>query len=663
MKTVLLLCALVAGSSSVWADSYTLQLSSSKKISTSGLTDGSVVWAVTNNSASIGNNWINDYSGEQFGTGSTQGNVVLSTSSITGTITQVDVYSQTGTNGGATVAVSVGGTSWGSQNMKVPSATRETPGQLTFSGSKSGAIQITLTQTKQKAMYLNKIVITYTPSSTPSSGASFATENPSIDWPTSLTYTQTATTASGYSSTAGASVTYSIGSTNTCGATINASTGEVTPTKGGSVQVVATAAAIDGKFTQSTASYTLTVNDVRPAATLSWSENSVEIFKDAVSYTLPTLNNPNSLELTYTVEGTAGLASVTPAGVVTVNTSTVGTATVKAIFAGNNSYKAKTVSYTINVVDPTVKGSKYNPYTVAEVISAAPSSTSTPASGQGDVYVIGYIVGCYNSSSKFTTTSSEFQASNIALADDPSNTLSTIPVQMPSSGAIRTGFNVVDNPVHIGSTQVLLKGDILKYFGKPGVKNVDEMTAVAVNVTIATSGYSTLAKAFGLDFSSATPVGLVAYVASEISASAVTLDAIDEAPASTGVILKGTAGQTYSIPVKNDASFDGTNKLKAAVTATTIAANEAYIMQGGLFHKVTAASSIPAGKAYLLTSDVPAAARELSFVFGGDETTGISTMHNSQCIMHNEYFDLQGRRVVDPTRGLYIVNGKKVVIK
>ena len=182
MKTVLLLCALVAGSSSVWADSYTLQLSSSKKISASGLTDGSVVWAVTNNSASIGNNWINDYSGEQFGTGSTQGNVVLSTSSITGTITQVDVYSQTGTKGGATVAVSVGGTSWGSQNMKVPSATGETPGQLTFSGSKSGAIQITLTQTKQKAMYLNKIVITYTPSSTPSSGASFATENPSIEW-------------------------------------------------------------------------------------------------------------------------------------------------------------------------------------------------------------------------------------------------------------------------------------------------------------------------------------------------------------------------------------------------------------------------------------------------------------------------------------------------
>jgi hypothetical protein len=31
--------------------------------------------------------------------------------------------------------------------------------------------------------------------------------------------------------------------------------------------------------------------------------------------------------------------------------------------------------------------------------------------------------------------------------------------------------------------------------------------------------------------------------------------------------------------------------------------------------------------------------------------------------MNNEYFDLQGRKVANPTKGLYIVNGKKVVIK
>jgi hypothetical protein len=48
---------------------------------------------------------------------------------------------------------------------------------------------------------------------------------------------------------------------------------------------------------------------------------------------------------------------------------------------------------------------------------------------------------------------------------------------------------------------------------------------------------------------------------------------------------------------------------------------------------------------------------------GEGETTGISSMHNSECIMHNEYFDLQGRRVAQPTKGIYIVNGKKIVVK
>ncbi|MBQ7472337.1 MAG: hypothetical protein IJS97_07945 [Prevotella sp.] len=59
-------------------------------------------------------------------------------------------------------------------------------------------------------------------------------------------------------------------------------------------------------------------------------------------------------------------------------------------------------------------------------------------------------------------------------------------------------------------------------------------------------------------------------------------------------------------------------------------------------------------------------ARTLSVTFEDSETTGISTMHNAQCLMHNEVYDLQGRNVShfeSLPKGLYIVNGKKVVIK
>ena len=44
-------------------------------------------------------------------------------------------------------------------------------------------------------------------------------------------------------------------------------------------------------------------------------------------------------------------------------------------------------------------------------------------------------------------------------------------------------------------------------------------------------------------------------------------------------------------------------------------------------------------------------------------TTGISATLMNNETMNNEYFDLQGRRVSQPTKGLYIVNGRKVLIK
>ena len=661
MKTVLLLCALVVGSNA-WADTYTLQLSSSKKFTASGLTDESISWSATNNSASIGNWNSSDYKGQQFGTSSTKGNVVLSTSSITGTITQVDIYSQTGTSGGATVAVSVGGTSFGSQNMKVPSATGEDPGKLSFTGSKTGTVQITLTQTVKKAMYLNKIVITYTPSSTPSSGASFETSTPSISWPTALTYTQTASTASGYSTTAGASVTYSIGSTNTAEATINASTGEVTPTKGGSVQVVATAAAIEGHFTQSSASYTLTVNDVRETPTLTWSENSVEIFKDAASYTLPTLNNPNSLEVTYSVTGTDGLASVTPAGVVTVNTGTVGTATVKATFEGNSTYKARTASYTINVVDPTVKGSKYNPYTVAEVIAINPSKTSD--SDYPDVYVSGYIVGGFNTSSSFTTTSSEYQESNLALADNYNETTAAkvIPVELKNNTTPRAKFNPKTNRNNVNVAKVLVKGDVLKYFNVPGFKNVDAMTKVLEKIKVSSAGLATYCTDENLKFNGS----LEAYIAKEEGGD-IKLQQVTNVPANTGILLRaaGISNDTYfDVNATTDADDVTGNLFKQGEddeVASVDGTKHNYILskKGDVvgFYKANG-NTVASNRAYIQTT-VDAA--RIAFDFDNN-TTAIDTI-NTQNVAQGQYFNLAGQRVAQPTKGLYIVNGKKVIIK
>ena len=122
-------------------------------------------------------------------------------------------------------------------------------------------------------------------------------------------------------------------------------------------------------------------------------------------------------------------------------------------------------------------------------------------------------------------------------------------------------------------------------------------------------------------------------------------------------------GETYTIPVKADATFDGANKLKAAVYPTGVDANSAYILKGGKFCLVTNASVVPAGKAYLLSNDVPSAsAPELSFIFGS-ETTGINDVKRETITNNGEVYNLNGQRVAQPSKGLYIVNGRKVVVK
>ena len=75
---------------------------------------------------------------------------------------------------------------------------------------------------------------------------------------------------------------------------------------------------------------------------------------------------------------------------------------------------------------------------------------------------------------------------------------------------------------------------------------------------------------------------------------------------------------------------------------------------------MTEASTVPAGKAYLLASDVPAEARSLNFLFA-DNATGINGISSE--LQNGEFYNLQGQRVETPTKGLYIVNGTKVIIK
>lgn len=171
------------------------------------------------------------------------------------------------------------------------------------------------------------------------------------------------------------------------------------------------------------------------------------------------------------------------------------------------------------------------------------------------------------------------------------------------------------------------------------------------------------------------PEGLEAYYCKNYDASAGTIAVIainGVVPAETGVLLKGTPGETYTLTgTNNEAATVTDNALVAVTEQTTIQQIDGFYtnfgLSGGTFKKVnTAGGTVGANRAYLhiltsaLTSE--ALARGISLAWD-DDATMIEDLTIDGKRNADGCYDLQGRRVENPTKGLYIVNGKKVIIK
>ena len=101
------------------------------------------------------------------------------------------------------------------------------------------------------------------------------------------------------------------------------------------------------------------------------------------------------------------------------------------------------------------------------------------------------------------------------------------------------------------------------------------------------------------------------------------------------------------------------NLLVGTLAPTIVAANAYYGLSGDTFKKVNA-GTVPAGKALLPASEV-GEARQLTFVF--EDVQGISTVEHTALTTDDAIYSISGQRVSTPKKGLYIMNGKKVLVK
>lgn len=140
-----------------------------------------------------------------------------------------------------------------------------------------------------------------------------------------------------------------------------------------------------------------------------------------------------------------------------------------------------------------------------------------------------------------------------------------------------------------------------------------------------------------------------------------------------GVLISGEGGKTYNLffpptSMSVEKLQEGENMLVGTLEPTDLTdlVNDEdlaiYVLSNGEFHR-SKAGTLAAGKAYLKVDATEEMPLDSKMSIGSkDNTTAINTVGLEQS-MRNGVYDLQGRGVKHLTKGFYIVNGKKVIIK
>ena len=341
-------------------------------------------------------------------------------------------------------------------------------------------------------------------------------------------------------------------------------------------------------------------------------------------------------------------------------------------------------------------------YTVAEAIAAF-TGTAKPAVVKG--YIVGTINGqVYTEGCVFSGTAES--KTNLLIADNPDETdyNNCMPVQLPT-GKVRDALNLVDNPGNYKQL-VTLTGSLEKYFGVAGLKNVKEysfdgdvpeqpeqpeepetpVTPETPEITIGenillNSGFEEwndgALTAWGKDGSNASAHNATIAQSTDSNTGSYAVEVNGYADANKRLASKAyilPAGTyTLSAFIKQSGETVGAFRLGYAVIKDGAIANSDYIylndatnvtdeweyydVEFTLEETATIAVVVMNSKkgkgASILVDDVKLVALS---------TTAIEIV-TEDCNAAPLYYDLSGRVVKNPANGIYICNGKKVIVK
>ena len=446
------------------------------------------------------------------------------------------------------------------------------------------------------------------------------------------------------------------------------------------------------------------------------------VVKDANDRDVAYTNNPNGEGLPEVYFEVVGededgiLGSFDSHGNIILN-SVVGTVTIKAVynqFQGNSRYRPSECTFTITVVS-TLDG-------IAALIEANPTEEVYLKLTDAQVYYVNgknMYIGDGEAALCFYNTGLEYTAgqrlngtlkvkytvyknlpevtkvseNNLVVTDgEPTSVVMNVADVDASKASILVevkGTIVVENSTmyvadEVGTTvklydnfkngslaelaegdEVVVKGIVIVYNEDLEIAPISlSVSEGSINVEIASeTGYATYVPTVDVSFNAS---GVTAYTA-KVDGAYVTLTEVNEVPGGTPVILKAAAAGTYQFAKTSGVEAIEGNELLASDGTVVGDGNTIYALgykneQVG-FYRMEDHETVPAGKAYLkvAAADPTQGVREF-LAFAEGETDGIQTLSDSLLKGENIY-SLSGQRVQKAQKGIYIVNGKKIMVK
>ena len=143
----------------------------------------------------------------------------------------------------------------------------------------------------------------------------------------------------------------------------------------------------------------------------------------------------------------------------------------------------------------------------------------------------------------------------------------------------------------------------------------------------------------------------------------VVLEKVESILANVPFFLKAAeAGSSFNFKDKTIVAGEPVANVEGAQVVGTYAAitvpQNSYILSGGNFYFVDSEVSLKPTRAYITVAE-PVSAKSLNIDI--EEATAINAIESE--IANAKVYDLSGRMIQNPTRGLYIANGKKVLVK